>query len=188
MKERAAVLGRLFLSMLQISAFTFGGGFVIMSLMKKRFVDEDGLLTEEEMLDMMAIAQASPGPIAINAAILTGRRIAGMAGVAAAVLGTVIPPMVILGLISLAYEAFSANAWVQAVLKGMQAGAAAVVADVAISLGGKNLKQRDPFNLALMGIAFAAVMLGVQVLPIILATLALGAARAFCQQRKEGHA
>ena len=93
----------LFTSMLAISAFTFGGGFVIVSLMKKKFVDELGWLTEEEMLDMTALAQSAPGPIAINAAILVGRRVAGLPGMLAAVMGTLIPPIVIIGLISLIY-------------------------------------------------------------------------------------
>lgn len=175
---RSRLLWRLFASMVQISAFTFGGGFVIMSLMKKRFVDEYGLLTEEEMLDMMAIAQAAPGPIAVNAAILAGRRIAGMPGVAAAVLGTVLPPMVILGVISVIYEAFAANVWVKAVLKGMQAGAAAVVADVAVNLGATTIMARNAVNLWLMVAAFAAVMLGTPVIAVILAALAIGAVRA----------
>ena len=77
----------LFFSMLMISAFTFGGGFVIVSLMKKKFVDELDWLTEEEMLDMTALAQSAPGPIAVNAAILVGRRVAGLPGMMAAVMG-----------------------------------------------------------------------------------------------------
>ena len=77
-------LWTLFSSMLRISAFTFGGGFVIVSLMKKKLVDELGWLTEEEMLDMTALAQSAPGPIAVNAAILVGRRVAGWPGMLAA--------------------------------------------------------------------------------------------------------
>ena len=85
-------LWTLFSSMLTISAFTFGGGFVIVSLMKKKFVDTLRWLTEDEMLDMTALAQSAPGPIAVNAAILVGRRIAGVPGMLAAVAGTLIPP------------------------------------------------------------------------------------------------
>ncbi|MBR3763201.1 MAG: chromate transporter, partial [Clostridia bacterium] len=97
MKHR---LWTLFSSMLMISAFTFGGGFVIVSLMKKRLVDELQWLTEEEMLDMTALAQSAPGPIAVNAAILAGRRIGGLPGMLAAVGGTLLPPLVIIGLVS----------------------------------------------------------------------------------------
>lgn len=181
---RAAKCFTLFASMLSISAFTFGGGFVIVSLMKKRFVDELGWLDEEEMLDMTAIAQTAPGPIAVNAAILVGRRTAGAAGLAAAVLGTIIPPMVILSLLSLAYNAFADNEWVRAVLRGMQAGAAAVVADVAVSLGQKTVKGRDPLAIGLMLAAFLAVYVGkVNVVLVILVTGFIGAGRALWRKK-----
>ena len=67
----------LFFSMLSISTFTFGGGFVIVTLMKRRFVDDLHWLDEDEMLDMTAIAQSCPGAIAVNGAILVGQRVAG---------------------------------------------------------------------------------------------------------------
>ena len=71
----------LFFSMLSISTFTFGGGFVIVTLMKRRFVDDLEWLDENEMLDMTAIAQSCPGAIAVNGAILVGQRVAGAAGI-----------------------------------------------------------------------------------------------------------
>ena len=77
-ESRGKLLMKLFFDMLYISAFTFGGGFVIVSLMKKKFVDEYHWLDEEEMLDLTAMAQSSPGAIAVNAAILVGWRIAGV--------------------------------------------------------------------------------------------------------------
>ena len=86
----------LFFSMLYISAFTFGGGFVIVTLMKRRFVDELTWLDEQEMLDMTALAQSSPGAIAVNAAVLVGWKTGGFAGMLTAALGTVLPPVAIL--------------------------------------------------------------------------------------------
>ena len=135
--SRGRKLLRLFLSTLYISSFTFGGGFVIVTFMKKKFVDELHWIDEQEMLDMTAIAQSSPGAIAVNAAILVGWRVAGFIGMLVAVLGTVIPPMVILSVISLFYSAFASNEYVALVLKGMQAGVAAVILDVVFSLGKK---------------------------------------------------
>ena len=120
-----AKLWPLFLATLYISTFTFGGGFVIVTFMKRKFVDSLKWLSEEEMLDFAALAQASPGAIAVNAAILVGWRVCGFAGMAVAVLGTILPPMVILSVISLFYAAFAANRWVALALKGMQAGVAA---------------------------------------------------------------
>ena len=112
-------LWTLFTSMLTISAFTFGGGFVIVTLMKRRLVDELHWITEQEMLDMTALAQSSPGAIAVNAAILVGWRVAGIAGMLIAVLGTILPPMVILTVISLGYQAFAGSRYVALVLRGM---------------------------------------------------------------------
>lgn len=102
----------LFTSMLTISAFTFGGGFVIVSLMKKKFVDSLHLLDEEEMLDMTALAQSAPGAIAVNAAILVGKRIAGWPGLVVAVVATILPPIAIISVVSVMYAAFAENEWV----------------------------------------------------------------------------
>ena len=110
------VLWTLFTSMLYISAFTFGGGFVIVTFMKKKFVDELHWINEDEMLDMTALAQSAPGAIAVNAAILVGRRVAGFTGMIVSVLGTIIPPITILAVISLFYKAFATNPWVAAAL------------------------------------------------------------------------
>lgn len=87
---------KLFWSTLYLSAFTFGGGYVIVSLMKKKFVDELGWIDEEEMLDLVAIAQSTPGAIAVNGAIVVGYKLEGIIGVIAAIAGTIIPPFVII--------------------------------------------------------------------------------------------
>ena len=137
------VLWTLFTSMLYISAFTFGGGFVIVTFMKKKFVDELHWINEDEMLDMTALAQSAPGAIAVNAAILVGRRVAGFTGMIVSVLGTIIPPITILAVISLFYKAFATNPWVAAVLGGMQAGVAAVICDVVWNLGAKVVKEKE---------------------------------------------
>ena len=75
MKRTAALYWKLFTATFLLSAFTFGGGYVIVPLMKGRFVDDLGWLEEGEMLDLTAIAQSAPGPIAVNAAILVGCRV-----------------------------------------------------------------------------------------------------------------
>ena len=86
----------LFLATLKISAFTFGGGFVIIPLLRRKFVEELKWIDEEEMLDLTAIAQSSPGAVAVNASILVGCRVAGLTGAVVSVLGTVIPPLFII--------------------------------------------------------------------------------------------
>lgn len=181
-------LWTIFSSMLVISAFTFGGGFVIVSLMKKKFADELCWLTEEEMLDMTALAQSAPGPIAVNAAILAGRRIAGWPGMLAAVTGTLIPPVVIIGVISLIYAQFAANEWVRAAMAGMSCGVAAVICDVVAGLGRKVFSGRDGVNIALMVAAFVLTyFLRVNVVFIILGAAAIGVVRSLLA-RKGGDA
>ena len=108
-KKNSKTLLKLFWSTLCISAFTFGGGFVIITFMKKKFVDELHWIDEQEMLDFTALAQSSPGAIAVNAAILVGWRVSGFTGMLVAVLGTILPPMVILSIISFFYAVFATN-------------------------------------------------------------------------------
>jgi chromate transporter len=177
-------LFKLFYSMLYISAFTFGGGFVIVTLMKRRFVDELKWLDTQEMLDLTALAQSAPGAIAVNAAILTGRRLRGTPGMLAALLGTIIPPVTILLAISRLYAAFAANAYVATALSGMRAGVAAVIADVALGLGKGVVKERNVLSVVIMAAAFvASFVLNVNAVYIILAALAIGAGKAVCLRR-----
>ena len=182
---RAARLRALFFSTLYISAFTFGGGFVIVTFMKRKFVDELHWIDEQEMLDMAALAQSSPGAIAVNAAILVGWNVEGLPGMVVAVVGTIIPPMVLLSAISFFYAAFAANPYVALVLKGMQAGVAAVILDVVCGLGTNVLKSRSPVFTGLMVLAFVASFFWhVNVMFIILAAAVFGVIRAWLQCRK----
>ena len=122
MKKSPALYFKLFTSTFYLSAFTFGGGYVIIPLMKKKFADDLHWIEEKEMLDLTAIAQSAPGPIAVNAAILIGYRIAGVLGALTTILGTVLPPLIILSVISLFYQAFAANLWVAALVFSMASG------------------------------------------------------------------
>ena len=87
---------KLFYATLTLSAFTFGGGYVIVPLMKERFVDDYHWIDEEEMMDLVAISQSSPGPLAINASILVGYRMAGVVGALITILATALPPLEII--------------------------------------------------------------------------------------------
>ena len=188
-KAGGKTLLKLFVSMLYISAFTFGGGFVIVTLMKRKFVDELHWLEEQEMLDLTALAQSSPGAIAVNAAILVGWRVAGFAGMLVAVLGTILPPLLILSVISAFYAAFASNRYVALVLTGMQAGVAAVVLDVVFSLGSKVARERSPLQILVMIAAFLATFFfKTNVVLIILAAALIVVARALWLRRREGGA
>lgn len=188
MKTDWKLLGKLFASTFTISAFTFGGGFTIVTLMKRRFVDEYKWIDEAEMLDITAMAQSSPGPIAVNAAILVGWRVAGFIGMVTATLGTVIPPVLILSVISLFYAAFSTNRYVAMVLKGMQAGVAAVILDVVCGLGMKVLKNKSWIHDTLMAAAFIATFfLKINVIYIILFAAVVGIVLAILERRRQKH-
>ena len=177
---------KLFSSTFFLSAFTFGGGFVIVPLMKRKFVDELHWIEEKEILDLTAIAQSSPGPIAVNAAILIGHRIGGVIGALTSILGTVLPPLIIISVISTAYAAFRDNEIVSACLRGMQSGVAAVIADVVLGMGGKIVRSRSVFQIVLMIAAFLATwVFGVNVALIILACGLLSAAVTLIKERKE---
>lgn len=108
-EKKSQILWQLFKATFLLSAFTFGGGFVIVSLMKKKFVEELGWLDESEMLDITAIAQSSPGPIPINASVILGYRMCGIPGSLVAILGTALPPMIIISTISYFYAQFRSN-------------------------------------------------------------------------------
>ena len=184
---RGRLLRQLFFATLYISACTFGGGFVIVTFMRRRFVEQLHWLDEREMLDFTALAQSAPGAIAVNAAVLVGWRVAGFCGMLAAALGTVLPPMVILSVISLGYRAFADNRCVALALGGMQAGVAAVVLDVVCGLGGTVLRERSPLHIAVMAAAFiAGALLGVNVVYVILAAALAGVGHALLRRRAKG--
>ncbi len=169
------ILWTLFKTTFIISSFTFGGGFVIVSLMKKKFVDNLNWLSEEEMLDITAIAQSSPGPIPINAAVMLGYKMSGILGSLIAILGTAIPPMIIISIISLFYNQFRENKIIAISLQVMRAGVAAVIVDVAINLAKKVLSTKRIIYITLMIISFIlAYFLNISAMLIILSCLSIG--------------
>lgn len=185
LEKKSTVLKKLFLSTLSLSAFTFGGGYVIISLMKTKFVDELHWITEDEMLDMTAIAQSSPGAIAVNGAIVVGYKLAGIPGVLISVLGAILPPMVILSVVSLCYDAFISNPVIAALLKGMESGIGAVIASVVWDMAAGIVKQKSVFSIAVMAGSFLACMVWkVNVVFIILAAAALGVFRTLWAEKR----
>lgn len=188
-KDKKQVLRRLFFSTLYLSAFTFGGGYVIVTLLKKKFVDECHWIEEDEMLDLVAIAQSAPGAIAVNGAIVVGYKLAGLLGAAVAITATILPPFVIISVISVFYEAFRDNFLVSQMLTGMQAGVGAVIASVVWQMGADVVRSKSAASVLIMAAAFAATcFFGVNVVLVILAAAVVGVARTLLAQRqkKEG--
>ncbi|MDD2971120.1 MAG: chromate transporter [Lachnospiraceae bacterium] len=173
--SRKTMLWQLFKATFVLSAFTFGGGFVIVSLMKKKFVEELEWFDEDEMLDITAIAQSSPGPIPINASVIIGYRMSGVLGSFIAVLGTSIPPMVIISIISVFYEQFRSNTIIATALQVMRAGVAAVIFDVVMNLAINVCKTKRFLYISCMIIAFfATFVMNVSAMLVILTCLAIG--------------
>ena len=175
MKKDYSKLWTLFKSMFVLSACTFGGGFVIVSLMKKRYVEELKWLDEDEMLDVTDITQSCPGPLPVNASVIIGYRMAGVVGSLTAILGTIIPPMVIISIISLFYNQFRTNPYIATALQVMRAGVAAVIFDVVINLAGNVIKTKRILYITMMVIAFVATyFLDVSAMVVIIVCLLIG--------------
>lgn len=177
---------KLFLSTFKLSACTFGGGFVIIPLMRKKFVEELGWIEEQEMMDLAAIAQSSPGAIAVNASILVGYHVAGIPGAMITILGTVLPPLMIISIISMFYQAFRDNAIVNLAMAGMLCGVAAVIFDVVMKMGGTILKQKRVLPLLVMLGSFIAVyFFSVNIMAVIIICGIIGAADIYFREKKE---
>ena len=174
-ESKSKILWTLFKSMFMLSACTFGGGFVIVSLMKKKFVEELQWMEEEEMLDITAITQSSPGPLPVNASVIIGYRMCGIVGSLVAILGTIIPPMVIISVISMFYTEFRTNKYIAIALQVMRAGVAAVIFDVVIKLAQNVVKTKRVLYIAMMIVAFIATYLfKISAMIIILVCLGIG--------------
>lgn len=152
----------LFKSTFLISAFTVGGGMVIIPLLRAKFVDEYHWINDKDTLDIVAIAQSLPGVMAVNASIMLGHRIAGLAGTAVTTLATILPPLITMTIIALFYDLFSHNTYVQMALKGMQCGATAIIISVAIDLIRKLIKKKQLIPILIFaGTLIAAIIFDV---------------------------
>ena len=179
-ESQGKILWKIFISTLYLSAFTFGGGYVIVTLMKKKFVDEYHWIGEDEMLDLVAIAQSSPGAIAVNGAIVVGYKLVG-------ILGTILPPFVIIAAISVCYNVFRSNFFVAQMLSGMQAGVGAVIASVTYDMGAPIVKEKDPMSLVIMlGAFLAACILEINVVYIVIVCGLIGLVRTLLSKRRSG--
>ncbi len=176
----------LFFSTFKLSACTFGGGFVIIPLMRKKLVEELGWVEEDEMMDLTAIAQSSPGAIAVNASILVGYHVAGFPGAMLTVLGTVLPPLIIISIISMFYQAFRDNAVVNMAMAGMLCGVAAVICDVVINMAKTIFQKKRLLPVIVMLGSFVAVrFFSVNIIVIILVCGIIGAADTWYQGRTQ---
>ena len=164
-----------------ISAFTFGGGYIVVPMVRRYFVQKKRCFTEE---DLVAIAQSSPGAIAINLSALAGYQVAGLGGVLVSCVAAILPPLLILGAVSAFYRVFIANAVVAAVLKGMEAGVAALIVDLIVDMCAIIVKEKSAFLTAMIPVAFLAnFFFQIGAVYILLACCLLCIARAVWKRR-----
>lgn len=158
----------LFKSTFIVSMFTVGGGYVIIPLLKAKYVDEYHWITDEETLNMVAIAQSTPGVMAVNTAIMLGYRMAGVAGALTGMFATVLPPLIIITIVATFYDLVASNEYVQLVLKGMQCGATALLLNVAIDLLKKQFSKKLILPIVIIiGTFIANLFFGVNIMLLV---------------------
>ena len=170
-----------------ISAFTFGGGYVVIPMIRKYFVEQKQMFEEEELTDMAAIAQSAPGAIAINLSVLAGYRTAGQMGALISSVAAVLPPILILSVVSVGYHTFRDSHLISVILKGMEAGVAALIVDLVIDLYRAVLGERRLLLTLIAPAAFgASFFLGVNVALILVVCCVVCLAAVWLQKRR-GH-
>ena len=148
---------RMFLVMVKIGLFTFGGGYAMIALLESELVAKRKWLEKDEFLDMIAVAESTPGPVAVNMATFIGYRQGGVAGAAFSTLGVCLPSFLIIFGISFFFDAFLSLSYVSYAFKGIRV----CVIYLILSSGWKLLKtmERTPFSLLLFGTVFSALLI-----------------------------
>ena len=166
--KKSKTLLELFLAFLKIGAFTFGGGYAMIAILQNELVQKKNWIAEDEFLDIVAVAESTPGPIAINAATYIGYKRAGVLGSAAATVGVVVPSFVIIYAISLFFDAFIALTVVKNAFRGIQA----AVVYLILAAGVRMLKKlrRDPVSVTLL-VLTVACMVTLSILAVSFSTI-----------------
>ena len=179
----------LFLRSLVISATTVGGGYVILSALRRLYVDKLGWIREEEMADLAAVAQSAPGAVAVNASLLVGYRLRGIGGALVSLAGCVIPPLFVMCLLAEAYRRADGLPLAARLLGGMRAGVAAVILDTALTMT-KSALREDTAARGAVFVCAAALCFLTDLSPawVILAAAAVGGTRGilFLRRRRAG--
>lgn len=166
-KSKARLIWELFCTFAKIGAFTFGGGYAMIPLIETEVISNKKWITEEDLLDMMAIAESTPGVLAVNSATFVGCKIAGFWGAAAATFGVVLPSFIIISGISYFLAAFQENRWIAAAFAGIRAGVVLLMVNAVKKLS-KNC-PRNVFGITLVSLAFIlAAFTGAEIVLLII--------------------
>ncbi len=151
------------------NSITFGGGYVVIPLLMNEMVKKREWLKEDEMLTLVSIAQSTPGPFAVNSCVLIGYRLAGGKGAFITALGSILPPFIIIGAISYMYEAFRDNVLISNIMKGMQAGIAAIIINIVLNMAKGIIELKEVVPVFVMVISLlAAIVFNVGIVYILL--------------------
>ena len=186
MKNKERLLP-LFLTFLKIGAFTFGGGYAMIPLIQKEVTENHKWLSDEDILNIVAIAESTPGPIAINSATFVGYMTCGVMGSAAATLGVVLPAFIFIALVSLLLRNIMDIQAVQYAFMGIRAGVLALVIKALISMYKQCPKNLVSYIIA--GLAFAVSLLtDISILYVIIGCAVLGLVTSMMMKKKEAEA
>ena len=184
MQEKRKNAAALFFTFLKIGAFTFGGGYAMLPLIKREVCDNKKWLTDEELLTVTAVAESTPGPIAVNAATFVGSRVAGFAGAALATFGVVLPAFLIVSLLSVLPKSWRTVPAVQYAFFGLRAGVAALMLKALWNM--YKAAPHHVFSYVLTAAAFALVWIcKVGAVWALLGAALLGVVYAFLRQEGE---
>ena len=185
-KRKKHILLTLFLSTLRLSTFTFGGGYVIVPLMRLLFVEKLKWIEKDEMLDIIAIAQSAPGPIAVNTSVLVGYKMKGIVGALVTLFGTILPPMIILTIISLLYTLISENLIIEQLLLGMRVGVAAVILHAVYVMAKNVIVMKKVLPIIIMIFSFIlSYGMKINIIYILIISATVGVTHYFYQNKKE---
>ncbi|MGL4607071.1 MAG: chromate transporter [Eubacteriaceae bacterium] len=151
-KEKREKLWTLFLTFLKIGCFTFGGGYAMIPLIEYETVEKHQWIKSEDILDIFAIAEATPGVIAVNTATFVGYKVGGFWGALLGTFGVTLPSFVIISIISLFFAQFQSLEWVGYAFSGIRAGVIVLILGAVVKLGKKN--DYTPFTMIVLCLAF----------------------------------
>ena len=167
MKRSGKTLWQVLISFLKIGAFTFGGGYAMIPLIQKEAVEKRGWVTDEDILDIIAIAESTPGPIAINSATFVGYKAAGVLGSVCATLGVVLPSFVIILALSFVLQQFQSVEIVQYALNGIRIGVLALLVKALWSMYSKSPKGWPAYVVMLSALILTMAFEGIVIFVII---------------------
>ena len=183
MKNKWKTLWQVFATFFKIGAFTFGGGYAMIPLIQRETVDNHKWVTEDDILEIIAIAESTPGPIAINSATFVGYRTCGVLGSVAATLGVVLPSFVIIFAISFVLRQFQELEAVQYAFNGIRAGVMALLCKALWGMYKKNKKNWASYTV-MAGSFLLTAIVDVSVLPVLAGCAVFGLVTAKIMERK----